>query len=106
MPPRRRAGDNLRHERGLYHPGEMTAATKRLYCPDCYRSRSSGGEAAGALRSRQAYADDASGSEPCDIGNSLSGPQCQQRYWGRMTLETREEAGAKGGLPSWTQAPT
>jgi hypothetical protein len=40
---------------------------------------------------------------PCDVGNSLSGPQCQLRYWDSMTPEVRAEASAKGGLPeNWT----
>ena len=41
--------------------------------------------------------------KPCNIGNSLSGPQCQLKYWDNMTPDARAEAGAKGGLPErWT----
>lgn len=40
--------------------------------------------------------------KPCNVGNSLSGPQCQLRYWDSITSEVRAEAGARGGLPtSW-----
>jgi hypothetical protein len=40
--------------------------------------------------------------KPCSIGNSLSGPRCQLRYWDSMTPEVRAEAIAKGGMPeSW-----
>jgi len=43
------------------------------------------------------------GLKACDVGNSLSGPQCQLRYWDSMTPERRSEAMAKDGLPeSWT----
>jgi hypothetical protein len=67
-------------------------------------------DAAGAVRPRQGHAfpDKVMPSmlrdlKPCDVGNSLSGPQCQLRYWDSMTEEARAEARAKGGLPrSWT----
>ena len=33
--------------------------------------------------------------KPCNIGNSLSGPQCLLGYWDRMTDAARAEAVAK-----------
>lgn len=86
--------------KGCYHLGEVTAAMIRLYCPDCHRfaqfKRVALLERFGADKPMPTMLRDL---KPCAIGNSLSGPQCQLRYWDAMTLDARAEATAKGGLP-------
>ena len=86
--------------KGCYHLGEMTAAMIRLYCPDCHRfgqfQRGKLLEQFGPDKPMPTMLRDL---KPCDIGNSLSGPQCQLRYWDRMTPQARAEAGTKGRLP-------
>jgi hypothetical protein len=90
--------------KGCYHLGEMTTAMIRLYCPECHRF----------AQFRRAKLLDRFGSDkpmptmlrdlkPCNVGNSLSGPQCQLRYFDSMTPKARAEAISKGRLPeSWT----
>jgi hypothetical protein len=82
----------------------MIAAIIRLYCPDCHRfarfGRARPLERFGSDKPMPTMLRDL---KPCDIGNSLSGAQCQLRYWDSMTAEARDEATAKGGLPlTWT----
>jgi hypothetical protein len=89
--------------KGCYHLGEIAAAMIRLYCPECHRfaqfKRVALLERFGADKPMPTMLRDL---KPCDIGDSLSGPQCQLRYWDSMTDERRGEAIAKGGLPeSW-----
>ena len=90
--------------KGCYHLGEMTAAMIRLYCPECHRfaqfKLASLLMRFGPDKPMPTMLRDL---KPCNDGNSLSGPQCQLRYFDSMTPEARAEAGAKGGLPeSWT----
>lgn len=90
--------------KGCYHLGEVTAAMIRLYCPECHRfaqfKQTTLLEQFGPGKPMPTMLRDL---KPCDIGNSLSGPQCQLRYWDSMTPEARAEASSKGGLPeSWT----
>ena len=85
--------------KGCYHLGEITAI--RLYCPECHRfaqfKRASLLKRFGPDKPMPTMLRDL---KPCNIGNSLSGPQCQLDA---MTPEARAEARAKGGLPgSWT----
>jgi len=89
--------------KGCYHLGEMTAAMIRMYCPDCHRfaqfQRAKLLERFGPDKPMPTMLRDL---KPCEIGNSLSGAQCQLRYWDSMTAEAQAEATAKGGLPvSW-----
>jgi hypothetical protein len=82
----------------------MTAAMIRLYCPECHRfahfKRAAVLARFGHEKPMPTMLRDL---KPCDVGNSLSGPQCQLRYWDSMTAETRADASAKGGSPeSWT----
>jgi hypothetical protein len=90
--------------KGCYHLGEITAAMIRLYCPKCHRlaqfKRTTLLKQFGPDKPMPTMLRDL---KPCDIGNSLSGPQCQLRYWDAMTEAARSEAINKGGLPDrWT----
>jgi hypothetical protein len=90
--------------KGCYHLGEMSETMIRMYCGDCHRFAQFGRdrliERFGAdypmptlLRTLK----------PCNIGNGMSGPQCQLAYWDNLKPEQRAEAIAKGGIPeSWS----
>jgi hypothetical protein len=91
-------------DKGCYHLGEMTAAMIRLYCPECHRfaqfKRSKLLERFGPDKPRPTML---ANLKACNVGNSLSGPQCQMRYWDSMTPGAQAEAIARGGLPeNWT----
>jgi hypothetical protein len=38
--------------------------------------------------------------KPCDIGNSLSGPQCQLGYWGLNDMPSASRGCREAELPS------
>ena len=86
--------------KGCYHLGEMTAAMIRLYCHRFAQfKRTTLLERFGPDKPMTTMLRDL---KLCNIGNSLSGPQCQLRYWNSMTPEARAEAISKGGMPeSW-----
>jgi hypothetical protein len=93
---------------GAYSLGEIDWSMVRLYCSECHRfaqfKRATLLKRFGPDKVTPSMLRDM---KPCDIGNSLSGPQCQLCYWDAMTPEARAEAVTKGGLPkSWTLAPT
>ena len=92
--------------KGCYHLGEMTAGMIRPYCPPCHRfaqfKRPTLLKRFGSDKPMPTMLRDL---KPCEVGNSLSGPQCQLRHRESMTPDARAEAIAKGGLPkSWTQS--
>jgi hypothetical protein len=72
--------------KGCYHLGEMTAGMIRFYCPECHRfaqlQLAKLLEQFGPGKPMPTMLRDL---KPCDIGDSLSGPQCQLRYWDCMT---------------------
>jgi hypothetical protein len=89
--------------KGAYSLNDIDWPVVRLYCPECHCfaqfKRSKLLERFGPDKPMPTMLRDL---KPCDIGNSLSGLQCQLRYWDSMTAEARAEANAKGGLPkSW-----
>jgi len=43
--------------------------------------------------------------KPCNLGNGMSGPQCQVAYWDSLKAERRAEAIAKGGIPESRSVP-
>ena len=90
--------------KGAYSLGEIDWPMVRLYCSQCHRfaqfKRVSLLKRFGPDKPMPTMLRDL---KPCNIGNSLSGPQCQLRYWDSMTPEARAEAIGKGGMPeSWT----
>jgi hypothetical protein len=86
--------------KGAYRLGEIDWPTVRLYCSDCHRfaqfKRTGLIERFGPDKVMPSMLRDL---KPCNIGNSLSGPQCQLGYWDAMTPEARAPAIGKGGLP-------
>ena len=90
--------------KGAYSLGEIDWPMVRLYCSACHRfaqfNRTKLLERFGPDKPMPTMLRDP---KPCDVGNSLSGPQCQLRYWDAMTDERCNDAIAKGGLPErWT----
>ena len=90
--------------KGAYSLGEIDWPMVRLYCVQCHRfaqfKRANLMERFGPDKVMPSMLRDL---KPCDIGNSLSGPQCQLGYWDRMCEAARAEAIARGGLPrSWS----
>jgi hypothetical protein len=90
--------------KGAYSLSDVNWPMVRLYCPQCHRfaqfKRARLLVRFGPDKPMPTMLRDL---KPCDIGNSLSGLQCQLRYWDSMTPEARAEAMSKGGLPeSWT----
>lgn len=93
----------MAHGQGRIQLGEIDWPLVRLYCSQCHRfaqfKRTLLLERLGPGKVIPSMLRDL---KPCNIGNSLSGPQCQLGYWDRMTSEGRAEAISKGGMPeSW-----
>jgi len=89
--------------KGAYALMDIDWPVVRLYCSQCHRftqfKRTTLLQRFGLGRPMPTIL---GGLKPCDAGNSLSGPQCQLRYWDSMAPEVRAEAIAKGGMPeSW-----
>jgi hypothetical protein len=90
--------------KGAYTLSDIDWPVVRLYCPQCHRfaqfRRASLLKRFGPDKVMPSMLRDL---KPCDIGNALSGPQCQLGYWDRMTDTAQAEAIAKGGLPkTWS----
>jgi hypothetical protein len=90
--------------KGAYTLDDIGWPMVRLYCPHCHRfaqfKRTTLLARFGPDKVMPSMLRDL---KPCNIGNSLSGPQCQLGYWDRMSDAARAEATARGGLPrSWT----
>ena len=90
--------------KGAYSLSDINWPMVRLYCSECHRfaqfKRTTLIERFGPEKVMPSMLRDL---KPCDVGNSLSGPQCQLRYWNSMTPEARAEALERDGLPeSWS----
>jgi hypothetical protein len=90
--------------KGACSLGEIDRPMVRLYCSHCHRfaqfKRTTLLERFGPDKVIPSMLRDL---KPCNIGNSLSGPQCQLGYFDRMTDAALAEAITKGGLPeSWS----
>jgi hypothetical protein len=82
--------------KGAYSLGEIDWPMVRLYCWECHRfaqfKRTTLLARFGPNKIMPSMLRDL---KPCNIGNSLSGPQCQLGSWDRMMSEGRAEAISK-----------
>jgi hypothetical protein len=76
------------YEQGLLPSWRDNRGNDPLYCPECHRfaqfKRAKLLKRFGPDKPMPTMLRDL---KPCDIGNSISGPQCQLRYWDSMTPE-------------------